>query len=207
MFPWLLQKLWNPFRDWNLLIYHNDYQKQSWLQKLWNPFRDWNAKLPSCPSLPICFKNSETLLGIETFSVLMVSWLLLGFKNSETLLGIETKGCQKAAKRLPSFKNSETLLGIETTITLVSPRMKSSFKNSETLLGIETPRDSPGVQFLALQKLWNPFRDWNIAARLPSCQAAKLRFKNSETLLGIETATASRDNSPRCGASKTLKPF
>ena len=84
------------------------------LQKLWNPFRDW---------------NESPALGWDTGR---------GFKNSETLLGIETQGEPKS------------------TTTVVR------FKNSETLLGIETLTDTHSVaQVTWLQKLWNPFRDWN----------------------------------------------
>ena len=41
-----LQKLWNPFRDWNLGVNTNQTSKRV-LQKLWNPFRDWNMELQS----------------------------------------------------------------------------------------------------------------------------------------------------------------
>ena len=63
---------------------------------------------------PWCFKNSETLLGIETPLATIKAIALMGFKNSETLLGIETTYPDIFNLWAKSFKNSETLLGIET---------------------------------------------------------------------------------------------
>ena len=37
-----LQNLWNPFRDWNVVLIAVDAWIEA-LQNLWNPFRDWNA--------------------------------------------------------------------------------------------------------------------------------------------------------------------
>ena len=63
------------------------------LQNLWNPFRDWNGGDQASGGGGGGgggFKTSETLLGIETSSLPLVSASLAGFKTSETLLGIET---------------------------------------------------------------------------------------------------------------------
>ena len=85
------------------------------LQKLWNPFRDWNSVKQSILVKDLCFKNSETLLGIETMNIKSAALCIYSFKNSETLLGIETANFSAwAVFAKPSFKNSETLLGIET---------------------------------------------------------------------------------------------
>ena len=63
----LLQKLWNPFRDWNFVTNgDSSIQRDLELQKLWNPFRDWNQKKRKRYYRDQRFKNSETLLGIET---------------------------------------------------------------------------------------------------------------------------------------------
>ena len=45
------------------------------------------------------FKNSETLLGIETGYGDIITTFTSSFKNSETLLGIETSGWVSAALR------------------------------------------------------------------------------------------------------------
>ena len=84
-----LQKLWNPFRDWNLTL-TLPASTPAALQKLWNPFRDWNFKEGGTIKVARSFKNSETLLGIETLRYPMRLHSDRGFKNSETLLGIET---------------------------------------------------------------------------------------------------------------------
>ena len=63
----------------------------------------------------VCFKASETLLGIETLANLANSIpLIAGFKASETLLGIETNSPGTIDSNYRGFKASETLLGIET---------------------------------------------------------------------------------------------
>ena len=86
------------------------------LQKLWNPFRDWNFLWQLGSLATWRFKNSETLLGIETHQDWKQHFWPNRFKNSETLLGIETTLHLMQCANLMSFKNSETLLGIETTI-------------------------------------------------------------------------------------------
>ena len=68
----MLQKLWNPFRDWN----SNEgaiAQGQEALQKLWNPFRDWNPDDYEPEIDNYGFKNSETLLGIETLETARIN--------------------------------------------------------------------------------------------------------------------------------------
>ena len=50
-----------------------------------------------------CFKASETLLGIETHTLLESAHRNSRFKASETLLGIETKGSlRKVWKKIAS---------------------------------------------------------------------------------------------------------
>ena len=61
------------------------------LQNLWNPFRDWNL----IETLKISrkwksYKTSETLLGIETLIQKLQTNDRASYKTSETLLGIET---------------------------------------------------------------------------------------------------------------------
>ena len=58
----------------------------------------------------------------------MEPWLLLGFKNSETLLGIETFKVPQFNCTIISFKNSETLLGIETGKQLTSKHENNASK-------------------------------------------------------------------------------
>ena len=92
------------------------------LQKLWNPFRDWNSVKQSILVKDLCFKNSETLLGIETMNIKSAALCIYSFKNSETLLGIETPMLKRFRVISNSFKNSETLLGIETGLQPIQNR-------------------------------------------------------------------------------------
>ncbi len=159
------------------------------LQSLWNPFRDWNivSGYPSAGVAVLGFKASETLLGIETpWPVTGINSAVLGFKASETLLGIETYSLWWLRCRVwEGFKASETLLGIETEMEVksrmrqayyklqslwnpfrdwndllhASPVCKSysSFKASETLLGIETQVDGEFGQINVASKPLKPF--------------------------------------------------
>ena len=60
------------------------------LQSLWNPFRDWNILSILKNIAPQSFKASETLLGFETKLGICDLQKVSSFKASETLLGIET---------------------------------------------------------------------------------------------------------------------
>ncbi len=67
----------------------------------------------------ICFKASETLLGIETQVSSIHHRYWFRFKASETLLGIETHPEIRKPHQYFRFKASETLLGIETQLFLL----------------------------------------------------------------------------------------
>ena len=162
------------------------------LQSLWNPFRDWNFLSVKISFQGICFKASETLLGIETWyweKFLAHRLLLQSLWNPFRDWNIS----QPTLIRFPDirqnrFKASETLLGIETGAIFDGDRSKyGCFKASETLLGIETCLII-GLEPIpkALQSLWNPFRDWNSGETTKGYWYAS-SFKASETLLGIET--------------------
>ncbi len=153
------------------------------------------------------FKASETLLGIETgrangqqFAGVMIQSLWNPFRDWNCFLGC-------LVEIVLRFKASETLLGIETNESRSPNSASVWFKASETLLGIETSIAGQSLhsQLLAIQSLWNPFRDWNSSDDLSNVNRFN-GFKASETLLGIETSFQSVDRLTRSD-SKPLKPF
>ena len=141
--PFELQSLWNPFRDWNLVSF-----------ALWIFTLSWS------------FKASETLLGIETFNLIlsMMVIVLQSLWNPFRDWNRWTAFLLQIPSKLQSLWNP-----FRDWNGIISEMFKSvswSFKASETLLGIETQLQQLQVRLQLLQSLWNPFRDWNLITNL-----------------------------------------